>query len=85
MCLEFILGVSLPLSLVLLLMLRRSCPLRPGLTTLMGGLAVAAAAATLLNFFHPYDAAATDLAVHVIAVSLVILANRTLGSRLVAQ
>ena len=80
-CLVFILGVSVPLSVLLAVMLRRAYPLRPNLTATMGGLASAAAAATLLNFFHPYDAAATDLAVHVIAVVIVILANRALSGR----
>jgi len=37
-----------------------------------------------LNFFHPYDAAATDLAVHAIAVAGVILANQMLGGRILA-
>ena len=80
-CLVFILGVSVPLSVLLVTMLRRAYPLRPNLTATMGGLASAAAAATLLNFFHPYDAAATDLAVHAFAVALVVLINRALSGR----
>ena len=83
-CLIFIVALSVPLSVLLLAMLRRACPLQPGLTAAVGGLAVAAAAATLLNFFHPYDAAATDLAVHAAAVALVIAANRALGGRIFA-
>lgn len=81
-CLLFIVALSVPLSALLLLMLRRGCPLNPGLTAAVGGLAVAAAAATLLNFFHPYDAAATDLTIHVFAVALVVGANRMLGGRI---
>lgn len=81
-CLIFIVALSVPLSALLLWMLRRACPLQPGLTAAVGGLAVAAAAATLLNFFHPYDAAATDLSVHAVAVVLVIGANRALGGRI---
>jgi hypothetical protein len=54
------------------------------LTAAIAGLAAAAAAATLLNFFHPYDAAATDLMVHVLAVALVIVANRAFSGRLLA-
>jgi hypothetical protein len=42
---------------------------------------VAAAAATLLNFFHPFDAAATDLLVHVFAVGLVVVVSRSVGAR----
>ncbi len=81
-CLLFIVALSVPLSALLLMMLRRACPLYPGLTTAIGGLAVAAAAATLLNFFHPFDAAATDLSVHAFAVALVVVANRALGGRI---
>ena len=81
-CLVFILGVSLPLSILLVVMLRRGYPLRPNLTAATGGLAAAAAAATLLNFFHPFDAAATDLVVHAGAVVLVVLAGRALSGRL---
>jgi hypothetical protein len=80
-CLVFILAVSVPLSILLVVMLRRGYPLRPNLTAATGGLAAAAAAATLLNFFHPFDAAATDLAVHAIAVVLVVLVNWALSRR----
>lgn len=84
-CLLFIIALSVPLSALLILMLRRACSLQPGLTAAIGGLAVAAAAATLLNFFHPFDAAATDLAVHTGAVALVIAANRALSGQLLAR
>jgi hypothetical protein len=83
-CLMFIVGLSVPLSALLILMLRRACSLQPGLTAAVAGLAVAAAAATLLNFFHPFDAAATDLAVHAAAVALVIAVNRAFSGRLLA-
>jgi hypothetical protein len=81
-CLLFIVGLSLPLSAALILMLRRGYSLAPSLTAAMAGLAAAAAAATLLNFFHPFAAAATDLAVHAAAVALVIAAARALGGRI---
>lgn len=83
-CLMFIVGLSVPLSALLIMMLRRACTLQPGLTAAIAGLAAAAAAATLLNFFHPFDAAATDLAVHAVAVALVISANRAFSGRLLA-
>jgi hypothetical protein len=83
-CLMFIVFLSVPLSALLFVMLRQACPLYPGLTAAIGGLAVAAAAATLLNFFHPYDAAATDLVVHALAVALVVAASRVLGGRIFA-
>jgi hypothetical protein len=81
-CLLFIVGLSVPLSTLLIVMLRRACSLQPGLTAAVAGLAAAAAAATLLNFFHPFDAAATDLTVHAGAVALVIAANRAVSGRL---
>lgn len=83
-CLLFIVGLSVPLSALLIMMLRRACSLQPGLTAAIAGLAAAAAAATLLNFFHPFDAAATDLVVHAGAVALVIAANRAFSGRLLA-
>jgi hypothetical protein len=81
----FIIGFSLPLSLVLIAMLRRGFSLRPNLTAVVGGLACASAAATLLNFVHPYDAAATDLTVHTLAVTIVVLANTIFGSRILLR
>ena len=84
-CLILIVGLAVPLSALLIVMLRRACSLQPELTALIAGLASAAAAATLLNFFHPFDAAATDLAVHAVAVAIVITANWGLSGRLLAQ
>ncbi len=81
-CFTFIVGLSIPLSIAMILMIRQACPLRPNLTAMTAGLAVAAGSATLLNFFHPYDAGATDIAVHVIAIGLVIGLNRLFGGRL---
>jgi hypothetical protein len=81
-CLFFILGVSLPLSLLLIVMLRRGFSLHPNLTAIIGGLACASAATTLLNLIHPYDAAATDLAIHAFAVVIAILANGVFGGRI---
>lgn len=83
-CLIFIVGLSLPLSALLVVMLRRACPIRPHLTAAVGGLAVAAAAASLLNFFHPFDAAAIDLGVHACAVGIVVAANRALAGRILS-
>ena len=83
-CLAFILALSVPLSVLLIGMLRRAHTLQPGLTAAMAGLAAAAAAATLLVLFHPYDASATDVVVHMAAVGLVIFANRAYGGRMLA-
>ena len=81
-CISFIVALSVPLSALLLVMLRRGHTLRPGLTAAVAGFASAAAAATLLVFFHPYDASATDVVVHVFAVALVIGANQAFGGRM---
>ena len=78
-CLTFILAFSVPLSALMFFMLRRGYSLYPSLTGATAGLAVAAAAATLLNFFHPYDAAITDLSVHASAIALVVVVNRIVG------
>lgn len=84
-CVAFLLAVSLPLSLVLVWMLRRACPLRPNLTAALAGLSAAAAAAALLVPFHPHDATATDLALHALVVGLVIGANGLAGGRLLRR
>jgi hypothetical protein len=80
-CFMFIVGFSVPLSTLILLMLRRGYSLAPSLTGACAGLAVAAAAATLLNFFHPYDITAVDLAAHAAAVALVVGVCRYLANR----
>ena len=83
-CLMLILGLSVPLSVLLIVMLRRGYSLRPNLTAVVAGVACAAAAATLLNFVHSYDAAATDLAAHAVAVAIVIVVNRIFGGSILS-
>lgn len=84
-CFAFIVGLSIPLSVLTVLMIRRACPLWPKLTAVVGGMTVAAATATLLNFFHPYDAGSTDIVMHVLAIGLVIASNRAVGGHLLAR
>jgi len=84
-CFVFIVGLSVPLGAILFLMLRRGYSLHGELVAATAGLAVAAAAASLLNFFHPFDAAATDLAVHAVAVALIVIAGRALGRRVLSS
>lgn len=84
-CFGFILAFSLPLSALMVWRLRRAYPLRPVLTAVMVGLASAAASASLLEICHEFDAAATDLAMHALAVSLVIGANALCGGRLLQR
>lgn len=84
-CLVFIILASIPLSALMIWLLRRACPLRPVLTAILVGLASAAASASLLAIFHPYDAAATDLLVHGFAVAIVVALNAALGNRLLSR
>lgn len=75
-CMPFILRNSVLLAIPLALLLWRARPLRPELVAWVGGLATAAAAASLLWFEHPFDASFVDLVVHVLAVLLVVLGCR---------
>jgi hypothetical protein len=84
-CLVFIISFSVPLSALMILMLRRACPLRPVLTAVLIGLASAAASASLLEICHAYDAAATDLLTHAVAVAIVVGVNAAMGGRLLSK
>lgn len=84
-CLVFIISFSIPLSALMIVLLRRACPLRPVLTAVLVGLASAAASASLLEICHAYDAAATDLLTHAVAVGLVVAANAAMGGRLLSK
>jgi len=84
-CLIFIIGLSIPLSALLILLVRRACPLRPVLTAVMIGLASAAASACLLEIGHAEASAATDLLTHALAVALVVAANAAMGGRLLSR
>lgn len=84
-CLVFIVSFSIPLSALMVWLLRRACPLRPVLTALLVGLASAAASASLLEICHSFDAAATDLLTHALAVGIVVAANAAMGGRLLSR
>ena len=84
-CLLFIIGLSIPLSALLIVLLRRACPLRPVLTAVMVGLASAAASASLLEIGHAYHSAATDLLTHALAVAMVVAVNAAMGGRLLSR
>jgi hypothetical protein len=84
-CLVIIVALSVPFSLLMFAMLREAFSLLPALTASVAGLAVASASATLLNLFHPFDAAAVDLLVHAFAIALVIAVSRIVGRRLWAS
>jgi hypothetical protein len=78
-CFRFIIGVSVPLGLSLLLMIRRARPLQPVRVAAVGGLGVAAIAAVLLQFFHPFDVTLMDLGVHAATIALVVLISSLTG------
>jgi len=84
-CLIFIISFSIPLSALLIVLLRRACPLRPMLTAVLIGLASAAASASLLEICHSFDAAATDLLTHALAVAVVVAVNAAMGGRLLSK
>lgn len=84
-CFRFILMVSVPLAVVLFAALRRARPLAPLPVALCGALGVAALAAFVLQFFHPFDVTVTDLALHALAISVVVGAAAVLRSRTLAS
>jgi hypothetical protein len=55
-CFATVILTSLPLSLLLLIMLRHAADIRPLATAVVGGLAVAAITATALSLLHELDA-----------------------------
>jgi hypothetical protein len=73
-CLRFLLAISIPLGVSLLLLLRRAAPLTPVRVAAIGGLGIGGIAAFLLQFFHPFDVTFMDLAVHLGAVAAVVAA-----------
>jgi len=83
-CFRMILGVSIPLAAALLLALAKAKPLNPVPVAAVGGLGVAAIAALLLQFFHPFDVTFMDLGIHVVAVGLVIFGSAA-SSRFIRQ
>jgi len=71
-CFRFIITVSVPLALLLYVVLRRARPLQPLPVALTAALGVAALAAFVLQFFHPFDSTVVDLSLHGAAVLVVI-------------
>jgi hypothetical protein len=78
-CFRFILAVGVPLGISLLVLLRRSRPLSPTRVAVVGGLGVAALAAFLLQFFHPFDVTFMDLSVHLVAIGIVVTVSTLVG------
>lgn len=72
-CFTFIVAASIPLAVALFAMLRRARPIAPLPVAALGTLGVAASAASILQFFHPFDVTVIDLTLHLAAVALVML------------
>jgi hypothetical protein len=84
-CLIFIISFSIPLSGLLIWLVRRACPLHPVITAVIVGLASASASASLLEICHNFDAAATDLLMHAVAVVIVVAVNAIMGGKLLSR
>ncbi|MBA2770983.1 MAG: DUF1109 family protein [Sphingomonas sp.] len=80
-CLIFILVVSVALAPPLIWLLARARPIDPMPVALLGGLGVAALAAFILQFFHPFAATFVDLAVHLFAIATVVIVTTILNRR----
>jgi hypothetical protein len=83
-CFMFIAGVSVPLGIAMFWMLRRARPIAPLPVAAFGTLGVAAASATLLQFFHPFDITVLDLGFHLAAVGLIVFIGTALRRPLLA-
>lgn len=84
-CLLVILGSAVPLSLLMVLMLRRARPERFGRVALVGGIASAAAAGGVLMLVHPHTSTLLDLLVHGVCIAIVIGINAIVGGRLLGR
>ena len=83
-CLLFLLGAGLPTGGLILWRLSRARPIDPLPVALLGGLAAAALAAVLLQFFHPVGLTAIDFGVHFGAVGLVVVLAALARRRMLA-
>ena len=80
-CLTTIVMATIPLSLALWMMLRRSRPLRPAGTAWSGALAVAAFADTAHLLLHVVQASALVLVINLIPVGIIIVLGGLAGRR----
>jgi hypothetical protein len=81
-CLATLAMASLPLSLVLLVMLRHAARLHPTMVAMMGGLASAGIAATALSLFHELDATVMVLVWNLGAAALIVALGGIFGRSL---
>jgi hypothetical protein len=71
-CLGFLLTAGLPLLALMIFMLWRAAPHAPRRALLMGALASAGAAASLLTLVHPHPASVLDVCAHATAIVVVL-------------
>jgi negative regulator of sigma F NrsF-like protein len=83
-CLIFILAASLVLGAPIVWRLSRAQPIEPLRVALLAGLGIAALAAFLLQFFHPFAITFLDLGVHFAAMLAVIAAIAAANRRALA-
>lgn len=83
-CLSFILATSAVLAPLLVWRLARARPIDPLPVALLGGLGVAASSAFVLQFFHPFTVTFIDLAVHLVAILVVVGTMGLLNRRTLA-
>ena len=76
---------SVPLSVVLLVMLRHAARLYPTTVAMMGGLASAGIAATALSLFHELDASVMVLLWNFGAAALIVALGGTFGRRILGS
>jgi len=78
-CLATLLLTSVPLSIVMLVMLRHAAPLYPRSVAVIGSLAVAAITASVLSLVHDLDATAMILAWNIGTTALMVGTGGVLG------
>jgi hypothetical protein len=83
-CLLFIVATSALLAPLLIWRLARAKPIDPLPVALLGGLGVAAISAFVLQFFHPFTVSFLDLAVHLVAILIVVGAVGLVNRRALA-
>jgi hypothetical protein len=83
-CFATLLTVSVPSSLILLVMLRHAARLHPTMVAMMGGLASAGIAATALSLFHELDATVMVLVWNLGTAALIVVLGGVFGRRVFA-
>jgi hypothetical protein len=84
-CFATLVSASVPLSLILLVMLRHAARLNPTTVAMVGGLASAGVAATALSLFHELDASVMVLVWTLGTTALIVALSGIFGRRLFAS